>query len=79
MMKMEPMYYAKDEVYYNVAEFHNPDMIEGNNQLKALEPGYTTPDDAPDADEGAWHYIDKHIPDENPAPKIGKRERKTGW
>jgi hypothetical protein len=57
---MEPIYHL-GEVFYNVEEVHNPDMITGINQLKGIEPGYKTPDDAPDADEGAWYYLNMHM------------------
>lgn len=60
MVRMEPDYSAGD-VYYNIEEKDDPDMIEGNLQLKGIEPGYKSPDDSPDADEGAWFYLDKHI------------------
>ncbi len=55
---------------------YNPDMVEGNNQLKGLEPGYKTPDDAPDADEAAWHYLDQHQPGRDFKPLIGRDERR---
>jgi len=29
--------------------------------VKGIEPGYRSADDAPDADEGAWFYLDQHI------------------
>ena len=61
---MEPIYHL-GEVYYNVAETHNPDMITGLNQLKGIEPGYKTPDDSPDAAEGAWYYLAQHIHSED--------------
>lgn len=60
MVKMSPDY-ASGNVVYNEAEVHDIDMIQGNIQVKGIEPGYKTPDDAPDCDEGAWHYLDKHI------------------
>lgn len=60
IVRMEPEY-ALSNVFYNADERHDPDMIEGNNQLKSIEPGYNSPDDAPDADEGAWYYIDKML------------------
>lgn len=60
MVRMEPDYTAGD-VYYNIDKKDDPDMIEGNLQLKGIEPAYKSPDDSPDADEGAWFYLDKHI------------------
>jgi hypothetical protein len=64
IVAMEPIYYL-GEVAYNAAEIHNPDMITGLNQLKGIEPGYKTPDDAPDAAEGAWYYLQQHIHSED--------------
>ncbi|CAG2532937.1 C-terminal domain-containing protein [Maribacter dokdonensis] len=60
IVKMEPEY-SSGNVVYNEDEIHDTDMIEGNNQLKGIQAGYTSPDDAPDADEGAWHYLDQHL------------------
>ncbi|WP_394749491.1 hypothetical protein [Spongiimicrobium salis] len=60
MVRMEPEY-SSGNVFYNIEEANDPDMIEGNLQLKGIEPGYTGPDDSPDADEGAWHILDKHL------------------
>lgn len=77
MVRMEPKY-TNREVYFNINEQHNADMIEGNNQLKGIEPGYKTPDDAPDADEGAWHYLYPHASDSSFKPTIG-RDTKKGW
>jgi hypothetical protein len=76
IVKME-MEYADRNVYFNIDEFHNTHMIEGNNQLKSIEPGYKTPDDAPDADEGAWYYIDQHLPSVGFAPIIGERKDRS--
>jgi hypothetical protein len=60
IVAMEPIYHL-GEVLYNVEERHNPDMITGLNQLKGIEPNYRTPDDSPDAQEGAWYYLGQHI------------------
>lgn len=77
IVKMQPAY-QNGEVFYNLDEMHDPDMVEGNNQLKGIEPGYGSPDDSPDADQGAWEILDKHKPDANWKPKIGK-PKKQGW
>lgn len=74
--KMEPAY-SNAEVAYNINEIHNPDMIEGNNQLKKIEPGYASADDSPDADEGAWYYLNMHLPQRNFKPIIIKRKPKS--
>lgn len=60
MVRMEPDY-TNSSVFYNILEKDDPDMVEGNLQLKGIEPGYKSPDDSPDADEGAWYYLDMHI------------------
>lgn len=78
IVRMEPAY-TNNEVVFNIDEFHNPDMVEGNNQLKGIEPGYSSPDDSPDADEGAWFYLDQHIPGRDFEPIIGKYVNNRGW
>lgn len=74
IVRMEPEYY-NGSVYYNIDEMHNPDMIEGNNQLKGIEPGYRSPDDSPDADEGAWNELDKHDANIQGTARVGYRNR----
>lgn len=59
MVRMEPEY-SSGNVVYNIEEEHDPDMIEGNMQVKGIEPGYNSADDAPDADEGCWFYLDQY-------------------
>jgi hypothetical protein len=78
IVRMEPSY-TNNEVIYNIDEFQNQDMVEGNNQLKGIEPGYSSPDDSPDADEGAWFYIDQHIPGRYTKPVWKKDIKKTAW
>jgi hypothetical protein len=78
MVKMEPRY-TNGEVFFNIDEMYNPDMIEGNNQLKGIAPGYKGADDAPDADEGDWHYLDQLIPGRNFTPTIGLHKHKTKY
>ncbi|MGJ1366038.1 hypothetical protein [Sphingobacterium spiritivorum] len=78
IVKMEPSY-SNNENYFNLDELHNADMIEGNNQLKGIEPGYNSPDDSPDADEGAFYYLDMHKPDENFDPIIERHQNNNGW
>lgn len=77
IVKMQPAY-INNENFFNLEEMHNPDMVEGNNQLKGIEPGYKTPDDAPDADEAAWYFLDQHKPGRDFKPVIG-HFTKTGW
>ena len=71
IVNMEPIY-SLGEVYFNIEEIYNADMIEGNNQLKGIEPGYHTPDDAPDSDEGAWYYLQMHMSDNTFKPRMGR-------
>lgn len=71
MITMVPDY-ANGNTFYNVLEKDDPDMVEGNLQLKGIEPGYKTPDDSPDADEGAWYYLDMHIVQQDFKVEIGK-------
>ncbi len=74
IVRMEPQYY-EGNVYYNIDEMHDSDMVEGNNQLKGIEPGYKGPDDSPDADEGAWNELDKHSLLNQGEARTGKRTR----
>lgn len=78
MVKME-MDYQDGIVFYNLDEIHNPDMVEGNNQVKGIEPGYNSADDAPDSDEGAWFYLDQHLPGSNFPPIIGEEKERSKW
>lgn len=78
IVKMEPEY-SDNNVFFNIEDFHNTDMITGNNQLKGIEPGYKTADDSPDADEGNWYYLDMHLPNINFKPTIGTRENKSHY
>lgn len=78
MVRMEPEY-ASGNVFYNIDEENDPDMVEGNMQVKGIEPGYKSSDDAPDADEGCWYFLDQHLhlTPENLGGNsiIGKREK----
>lgn len=77
IVRMEPDY-ASGNVYFNIDEQDDPDMVEGNNHTKGIEPGYRSPDDSPDADEGAWFYLDQHISymmEDDDDVNIGKDER----
>ncbi len=79
IVSLQP-YYQNGRIYYNKKEEFNLDMQVGINQLKAIEPGYTTHDDSPDADEGAISYLSRFIPSNNPLPVIGKRrETNAAW
>ena len=78
IVKMEPSY-TNNENFFNLDELHSPDMIEGNNQLKGIEPGYNSPDDSPDADEGAFYYLDMHKPEDTWTPLIETYSNSKGW
>lgn len=78
MVRMEPAY-TNNEVFFDITQTNDPDMVEGNNQLKGIEPGYNGPDDSPDSDEGDWYYLDQHIPGRDFEPIIGKRSKKSSW
>lgn len=73
MVRMEPDY-TNGSVFYNLLEKDDPDMVEGNLQLKGIEPGYKSPDDSPDADEGAWYYLDMHMMSDEVEAFIGNEE-----
>ncbi|MBD3748946.1 MAG: hypothetical protein IE931_05575 [Sphingobacteriales bacterium] len=77
IVKMEPSF-VNGENFFNLDQMHNPDMVEGNNQLKGIEPGYNSPDDSPDADESAHFILDQHKPSANFKPII-KQHKKLYW
>lgn len=80
IVRMEPDY-ASGNVFFNIEEENDPDMVEGNNQTKGIEPGYNSADDSPDADEGAFFYLDQHmsfsLDDLDDEVSIGRDERNT--
>lgn len=77
IVSMQP-YYQNSRIFYNITEKYNIDMQTGINQLKSIEPGYTSHDDSPDADEGALSYLSKFIPSNNPLPYLGERQSAKG-
>lgn len=60
IITMHP-YYQFRQVFYNQAEQANNDMQENIKQLKGIEPGYKTHDDAPDADQQAIEYLGEFV------------------
>ncbi|PTN08050.1 terminase family protein [Mangrovibacterium marinum] len=59
ILTLQP-YYQNGRTYYNAKKKgHNYTQV-GLEQLKGIEPGYRTHDDAPDADEQAIKYLEKH-------------------
>jgi phage terminase large subunit-like protein len=57
MLTMLPQY-ENGRIYYNEVLKSHKDTQTGIAQLKGLEPGYRTKDDAPDADKYAFDYLD---------------------
>src|SRR6185312_11230339 len=72
IVSLQP-YFQNMRVYFNEKEKYNIDMQTGVSQLKAIEPGYKSHDDAPDAYEGAITYLSRHIASNNELPLLGKR------
>ena len=60
LITMHP-YYQGRRVFHNIAEEANNDMQEGLKQLYGIEPGYTTHDDSPDADQQVMEYLSQFV------------------
>ena len=60
-------------VTYNEDEKNDPDMLAGIEQTLAFEKGMRGHDDAPDADEGAIWYLQKHTRVNSFTPSFGRR------
>lgn len=60
-------------VTYNEDEKNDPDMQAGIDQTLAFEKGMRGHDDAPDADEGAIWYLQKHTRINSFTPSFGRR------
>lgn len=60
-------------VTYNEDEKNDPDMLAGIDQTLAFEKGMRGHDDAPDADEGAIWYLQKHTRVNSFTPSFGRR------
>lgn len=73
MLTMQPRY-QNNRIRYNEAMKADNDTQTGLAQLYSLEPGYSTHDDAPDADEQCIAFLEKHIP--SPATNSGYRSGK---
>jgi hypothetical protein len=65
-------YYQNGQINYPEKMLGDNDTQEGLRQLYGIEPGYRTHDDAPDADEQAISFLEKHIRRGNPSPRSGK-------
>jgi phage terminase large subunit-like protein len=53
--------YQNNRTRYNAAMKSDADTNVGLNQLFGIEPGYTTKDDAPDADEQCISFLEKYV------------------
>lgn len=71
--------YERGFVTYNIKEKEDPDMIEAVEQLLCIEPDYSTPDDAPDADEGAIFKLQQYGRIRKHQTRIGIRTHKNGY
>lgn len=72
-------YYERGFVMYNEDKINDPDFATAKEQLLAFEAGSNTPDDSPDADEGALHILINGFRTYNTEPVIGERELETSW
>ncbi|MCZ2393408.1 MAG: hypothetical protein LC105_06110 [Chitinophagales bacterium] len=64
MLTMQPRYQNNRIRYSNKMKADNDTQV-GLAQLYSLEPGYSTHDDAPDADEQCIAFLEKYILDDN--------------
>lgn len=75
ILEMQPQY-QNGRVYYNEALKSHNDTKVGLSQLKAIEPGYSTHDDAPDADKDAFDYLDAYNRNSGHTHRVKKRENR---
>lgn len=75
ILEMFPQY-ENGRIYYNIALKNHNDTQEGLAQLKGIEPGYKTHDDAPDADKEAFNYLDQFTRNSNHTHRMNKRENR---
>lgn len=75
---MAPLY-ERGFIIYNIDEKESPDMKEATEQLLCIEPDYSTPDDAPDADEGAIFILQRSGRQRRNVIRTGKRVLKYGY
>ncbi len=73
MVEMLPQY-QNNRVIFNEALKSNNDFHVGLAQLKGIEPGYKTHDDAPDADKMAFDELDRYGRSAGAKTVINKRE-----
>lgn len=60
ILTLQPRY-QNGRIYYNENMKSHADTQQGLKQLYGIEPGYSGHDDAPDADEQAIAFLEKHI------------------
>jgi phage terminase large subunit-like protein len=70
ILRLQP-YYQNKRIFYPKHKKGDRDLLEGLNQLYGIEPGYNTHDDAPDADEQAIAFLERHIRHSNFNPRSG--------
>ncbi len=73
MIEMLPQYEQGKIYYNNKLKAHNDTQV-GLEQLKGIEPGYKTHDDAPDADKYAFDYLDSFKASLQTKARFNKRE-----
>jgi hypothetical protein len=71
--------YQRDNAIWDEKERKNPDAQTGYLQLMGFEKGSSIKDDAPDADESAWHLLNKMTRQEKFPGMLGKRVNKRIW
>jgi predicted phage terminase large subunit-like protein len=65
-------FYHQGRIYYNEAERANSDMQIGIAQLLAIEPGYKSHDDSPDADAAALDLLNRYQRGAAFKPRVGQ-------
>lgn len=73
MITMLPQYQNSRIVFNEALKSHNDTQV-GLAQIKGLEPGYTTKDDAPDADVYAFDELDRYERKKESESRVTKRE-----
>jgi phage terminase large subunit-like protein len=73
ILEMHPQYQNSRIFYNHKLKSHNDTQV-GLAQLKGIEPGYKTKDDAPDADKYAFDYLDTFESSTRTQSRTQKRE-----
>lgn len=76
MLEMHPQY-QNNRIFYNEKLKDHNDTKVGLSQLKGLEPGYKTHDDAPDADKEAFDDLDSINRTTGRTHRTGKRQSQS--